>query len=90
MFVHPSQADKVVAGFSRVAKYQIVVTREQNNDIMTFNLEMKEQPDNVDAFVKEFAAAVQDGIKLRPVINLLPAGTITDDGKKIKDERKWD
>ncbi|MCD6151351.1 MAG: AMP-binding protein, partial [Deltaproteobacteria bacterium] len=90
MFVHPSQVDKVVAGFPQVAKYQIVVTREQNNDIMTFDLEMKEQPADADAFTKEFVAAVQDGIKLRPVVNLLPAGAITDDGKKIKDERKWD
>ncbi len=90
MFVHPSQADKVVAGFPQVAKYQIVVTREQNNDIMTFDLEMKEQPADTDAFTKEFVAAVLDGIKLRPLVNLLPLGSIADDGKKIKDERKWD
>lgn len=90
MFVHPSQADKVVDGFPQIARYQIVVTREQNSDIMTFDLELKERPADPDAFVKEFAAAVQDGIKLRPVVNLLPAGSIEDDGKTIKDERKWD
>ena len=90
MFVHPSQADKVVAGFPQVAKYQIVVTREQNNDIMTFDLEMKEPPADADAFIHEFSVAVQEGIKLRPVVNLLPPGSITDDGKKIRDERKWD
>jgi len=90
MFVHPSQADKVVAAFSQVARYQIVVTREQDSDIMTFNLEMKEQPADGEAFMKEFSAAVQDGLKLRPVVRLVPAGSIADDGKKIRDERKWD
>jgi len=90
MFVHPSQADKVVAGFPQVARYQIVVTREQDSDSMTFNLEMKEQPADEDGFIREFSAAVQDGLKLRPIVRLVPTGSIADDGKKIKDERKWD
>ncbi|MBN2333244.1 MAG: AMP-binding protein [Deltaproteobacteria bacterium] len=90
MFVHPSQADQVVAKFPQVAKYEIVVTREHDSDIMTFNLEMKEHPEDSDAFIKDFSAAVQEGVKLRPVVNLMPAGSIADTGKKIRDERKWD
>jgi phenylacetate-CoA ligase len=90
MFVHPSQADQVVARFDQVVRYQIVVTREQNSDIMTFKLELREEPADLAAFSREFAAAVQEILKLRPEIELVPAGTLADDGKKIVDQRQWD
>ncbi len=90
MFVHPSQADQVVARFRQVARYQIVVTREENSDIMTFNLELQEEPADLAAFSREFAAAVQEMLKLRPEVKVVPAGSIVDDSKKIVDQRKWD
>ncbi|MBN2233364.1 MAG: phenylacetate--CoA ligase family protein [Deltaproteobacteria bacterium] len=90
MFVHPSQAEAVVARFPEVGAWQIVVTRENNMDIMTFDLEMSNTPADPAVFAAAFANAVQEGLKLKPVVNFVPAGAIEERDKKIRDERQWD
>jgi phenylacetate-CoA ligase len=90
MFVHPQQAEKVIAGFPRVEKFQIVVTRENEIDSMTFRLEMAVAPSPDDPFLAEISEAIQEGLKLRPELEVVSPGTIADDAKLIDDQRTWD
>jgi phenylacetate-CoA ligase len=90
MFVHPQQAQAVIAKFPQVAKFQIVVTRANEVDNMTFKLEMAAAPAAGDSFYDEIAGAIQEGIKLRPQLETVPPGTLAENIELIVDERVWD
>jgi len=90
MFVHPQQAEAVIAKFSQVEKFQIVVTRENEIDTMTFKLEMAQAPAAGDPFYDEISAAIQTGIKLRPQLEVVTSGTLAEAGELIVDKRVWD
>ena len=42
-FIHPWQGDEVISRYPEVFKYQVVITRENHKDIMTFVVELKEE-----------------------------------------------
>jgi phenylacetate-CoA ligase len=42
-FIHPWQADEVISRHPEVFKYQVVITRENHKDVMTFVVELKEE-----------------------------------------------
>jgi phenylacetate-coenzyme A ligase PaaK-like adenylate-forming protein len=88
MFIHPRQADEVVAKAPGVARYQVVVGREGHQDTLTFRLELKPSIDA--ASVKSAVeSAIRDVMKLRGAVEVVTAGTIPDGAKKIADERTW-
>lgn len=88
MFVHPQQAQGVIAKFPGVAKFQIIVTRENEVDRMLFKLEMAETPGA--GFLDEISRAIQEGIKLRPELEIVAPGTIGEGAELIVDERTWE
>jgi phenylacetate-CoA ligase len=90
MFVHPQQAEAVIAKFPQVEKFQIVVTRENEIDTMTFRLEMAQVPVAGDSFYEEIAGAIQTGIKLRPQLEVVTSGTLAEVSEVIVDKRVWD
>jgi phenylacetate-CoA ligase len=90
MFVHPQQAVTVIAGFPQIGKFQIVVTRENEIDCMTFKLEMAQAPPSGDPIYAEIASAIQDGIKLRPELEIVTPGSLGEDADIIVDERTWE
>ena len=90
MFVHPQQAEAVIAKFPQVEKFQIVVTRENEIDTMTFKLEMAQVPAAGDPFYDEIGTAIQTGIKLRPQLEVVTSGTLAEAGELIVDKRVWD
>ncbi len=90
MFVHPQQAQAVIAKFPQVKKFQIVVTRSDEIDSLTFKLEMAEAPSAGDPFYDEIGGAIQKGIKLRPRIEIIAPGTLAENCELILDERVWD
>jgi len=90
MFVHPQQAAAVIAKFPQVKKFQIVVTRENELDNLLFKLEMAQAPVAGDPFYDEIAAAIQDGIKLRPQVEIIAPGILTEKSELIVDKRVWD
>ena len=89
MFVHPRQADEVVARVSGVQRYQVVVGREGHQDTLTLRVELAPgtPADSIRAAVE---AAIRDVMKLRGSVDIVAAGTIPDGAKKIDDQRKWD
>ena len=90
MFVHPQQAAAVVAKFPQVEKFQIVVTRANEIDKLTFKLEMAQAPSAGDPFYDEISVAIQEGIKLRPELEVIVPGTLSEKSELIVDERVWD
>ena len=89
MFIHPRQADEVAAKVTGVARCQVVVTRKDHQDVMTFCVELAEGV-QAGAVTPALEGAIRDVMKLRGAVEVVPKGSIPDGAKKISDERKWD
>ncbi len=84
MFVRPEQVADFVARHPEVARARIVATREGEMDAMTVQVET----DARDAALYE--KSVMDILKLRGRVELVPTGSLPNDGKVIEDRRKYD
>jgi phenylacetate-CoA ligase len=89
MFIHPRQADEVVARVPGVERYQVVVGREGHNDTLTLRVQLAPGGD-AKAASQVLEAAIRDVMKLRGTVEVVGPGTIPENVKKISDERKWD
>jgi phenylacetate-CoA ligase len=90
LFVHPGQADEVVLKHPQIAKYQVVVTRKQDKDEMTFRVELKEEVLDAGKLKEEIEKSIRDVMKVRGDVQFVPKGTIPDGAKKIDDQRTWE
>lgn len=90
MFIHPGQADEVARKFAEIDRYQIVVTRADHKDIMTFQAELKPVDTDLDKLKTQVEKAVQEILRLRAEVVFLPAGTLPAQYKKIEDRRTWE
>jgi len=89
MFIHPRQADEVAAKVAGVSRYQVVVSRQDHQDVLTFRVELGEGID-AGGVSSKLEAAIREVMKLRGRVEVVPRGTIPEAAKKISDERKWD
>ena len=89
MFIHPRQADEVMARVKGVARFQVVVGREGHQDTLTFRVQLAPGAEAA-GVTQTLETAIRDVMKLRGGVDVVPAGTIPDNAKKISDERKWD
>lgn len=89
MFIHPRQADETAAKVKGVSRHQVVVTRKDHQDVLTFRVELGEGVE-AGAVAPALEAAIRDVMKLRGTVEVVPRGTIPDNAKKIDDQRKWD
>jgi len=89
MFIYPRQADEAAAKVKGIARHQVVVTRKEHQDVMTFRVELGEgvQPG---AVMPALEAAIRDIMKLRGEVEIVPKGAIPEGAKKVDDQRKWD
>ncbi len=87
MFVHPKQVDEIVKRFPEVAKGRLVVTGEMANDAMTLKVETA--CSGPDALAQKIADAIRDVTKLRGDVELVPVGSLPNDGKVIEDARSY-
>ncbi len=88
MFVHPSQLASVVAKFPGIEKYQLVCSRINQKDFLTFRFE----PGGVVQISEEMTQSFRDQFRDLCRLNLdsverAPAGSIPPDAKPIVDER---
>jgi phenylacetate-CoA ligase len=90
MFIHPGNADEVVAKFPEIDRYQVVVSRESHVDQMTFTVELKEGLEPADELAKRIEAAIPESMRVRGKVKFVDRGTFPKDYKKIDDRRKWD
>lgn len=89
-FVHPWQADEVISRHPEVFKYQVVITRENHKDIMTFVIELREEAPRPQIIRARIERDIKDLLTIKGVVQIVPRGTIPDHYKKIEDRRSWE
>jgi phenylacetate-CoA ligase len=89
-FVHPWQADEVISRYAEVFKYQVVITRENYKDVMTFLVELNEEISRPEILCSRIERDMKDILTIKGVVQIVPRGTIPDLHKKIEDRRTWD
>jgi len=90
LFVHPGQVDEVAAKHREIVRYQVVVTRREDKDEMTFRVELKEETLPSESLQEEILKSIRDVMKVRGEVQFVPKGTIPDAAKKIDDQRTWE
>jgi phenylacetate-CoA ligase len=88
MFVHPGQIAEVIKRHKGLGRYRLVVDRVQDNDVMTLKCESPAGRDA--ALATKIADTLQAVTKMRGEVELLPPGTLPNDGKVIEDARHYD
>jgi len=86
MFVHPEQIAEVAKRVAGLGRLRLVVGRSGEQDVMTLKAEA---PSNSPGLAEKVGEAVQEATKLRAAIEIVPPGTLPNDGKVIADERTY-
>jgi phenylacetate-CoA ligase len=84
MFVRPEQVAAFVARHAEVARARVVVDRAEDQDVLRVLVEAES------ADPARLAEGVQSALKLRGAVEIVPPGTLPNDGKVIDDRRKYD
>ncbi len=84
MFVRPEQVAAFVARHPEIARARIVITRAQEQDVMTVQVEAEQGDDAA------FAASVTEVLKLRGTVERHAPDSLPRDGKVIDDQRSYD
>jgi phenylacetate-CoA ligase len=82
--------DEVASRYPQIAKYHVVVTRRDQKDEMTFQIELKEEVLQPEKLKEEIESSIRDVMKLRGDVQITPKGTIPEGAKKIEDQRTWE
>jgi phenylacetate-CoA ligase len=90
VFVHPGQADEIVRRYSNIAAYRVVVTRERDQDVMTLQVELKDDDIDKEKLKEDLKNTIRDIMKVRGDVEFVRRGAIPEGGKKIEDKRTWD
>ena len=90
LFIHPGQAESVASRHPLIARYQVVVTRRENRDEITFRIEPNGELSGAEKRREEIEGSIRDVMKLRGNVEFVPAGTIPEGAKRIDDQRSWD
>ncbi|WP_298294339.1 AMP-binding protein [uncultured Litoreibacter sp.] len=82
MFVRPEQVAELVKRHDEIARARVIATRNGDADAMTVQIEAPEGAD--------YADSVQAVLKLRGAVEIMPIGTLPQDGVLIEDKRSYD
>lgn len=85
MFVHPSQINEIVKRHTEIERARLVVTRDNDNDVMTLYCETAQSSE---ALADAIAESIRDVSTLRGEVQLVAPGTLVNDGKVIDDQRE--
>ncbi|MBS0465836.1 MAG: AMP-binding protein [Proteobacteria bacterium] len=86
MFVHPGQVAQLAKRFPQIGKARLVVSGEMANDQMLLQVETTE---TAPGLAQLLAEALRDITKLRGEVEMLPPGSLPNDGKVIEDARSY-
>lgn len=84
MFVRPEQVADFVARHDEVVRARVVASRDGEMDVM--NVKIEAENGDVDAY----AASIVATLKLKGRIEILPVGSLPNDGLVIEDQRSYD
>lgn len=86
MFVHPGQVAQVAKRFPQITKARLVVSGEMASDQMLLRVETTETAAGLAQLIAE---TVREVTKLRAEVEMLPPGSLPNDGKVIEDARSY-
>lgn len=89
-FIHPWQVDEMLSKHPEVFKCQVVITRENHTDVMTFVIETKEDIAETGRLAARIERDIKDMLTIKGVVKIVPRGSIPDFHKKIEDKRSWE
>ncbi|MDO9525418.1 MAG: AMP-binding protein, partial [Gemmobacter sp.] len=84
MFVRPEQVADFVARHVEVSRARVIATRDGEMDVMTVQVETRASNPAL------YEGTVLDTLKLRGRLELVPPGSLPNDGKVIEDRRIYD
>jgi len=84
MFVRPEQVAALVARHAGIGRARVIASREGEADVMTVRIEAAE------GAPEHFAGAVSEVLKLKGRIEIVPPGSLPNDGKVIEDARSYE
>jgi len=84
MFVRPEQVAAFVARHEEVSRARVIARREGEMDVMTVMVETRAGNPGL------YEGSVMDTLKLRGRVELVPPGSLPNDGKVIEDQRSYD
>ncbi|HZH26994.1 MAG TPA: AMP-binding protein [Azospirillaceae bacterium] len=86
MFVHPKQVSDVLARYPGVGRGRLVVDRAEGADVMVLRVEVAASEPGL---AEAVAGTLQSVTKLKGRVELVPPGSLPNDGKVIDDVRKY-
>jgi phenylacetate-CoA ligase len=90
MFIHPSQVDQIIGRNQEVAHCRVVVTQQNHQDEMNFQIELKDDLIKPEPLLQKMREEIREIMRLRGEVVIVPRGTIPAEAKRIEDRRKWD
>ena len=84
MFVRPEQVADLVARHDEVARARVIATREGEMDVMTVRIEAPEGE------AARYESSVISVLKMKGRVEIVPPGSLPNDGKVIDDQRVYD
>jgi phenylacetate-CoA ligase len=84
MFVRPEQVADFVARHEEVGRARVVATREGEMDVLTVRVETRATNPAI------YEPSVVASLKMKGRVELVPPGSLPNDGKVIEDLRKYD
>ena len=93
MFVVARQAAQICAGFDRIARFQLVVTRSEHRDRISLRIELKRRAsdENRNRLAADLKQKYQDTCRIKlDDIEFVPKGNIPVDSTVIVDQRQWE
>jgi phenylacetate-CoA ligase len=86
LFVTPKQVSDIVRRHPEIARARLVISGSEGNDEMVLHCEVAGTPSGLQAAIAE---SIREVTKLRGEVNILPLGSLPNDGKVIEDQRKY-
>ena len=84
MFVRPEQVAALVSHHDEVGRARVIASRDGEMDVMTVQIETRASNP------KLYEGTILDTLKLRGKVELVPPGTLPNDGKVIEDLRSYE
>jgi len=89
MFIHPAEVSDVLSNFPALTNIQIIVDHVELKDRVSAKFEFKEELADKEEIIESFKKDFQSRCRLKiERAEIVPAGTIPKDAKKVIDERK--
>lgn len=86
MFVHPGQVATIARRFPQVLRARLVVSGEMANDQMLLQVETTE---TAEGLAQQLESAIREVTKLRGEVQMVPPGSLPNDGRVIEDARSY-